>query len=124
MKKELLISAVSFRIKKNKIFIDRKMDGYAYIDKIKTNGMIKRKEWEWLSNIWVYTFNEKVYKVALQFDFKTLKKAKKSGVNGEWRIFEDQEGLCLDNPKMKIGKMMFKYDVHSKNIDYWTGEDY
>ena len=100
------------------------MDGYAYIDKIKTNGMIKRKELDWLSNIWVYTFNEKVYKVALQFDFKTLKKAKKSGVNSEWRIFEDQEGLNLDNPKMKRGKMMFKYDVHSKNIDYWTGEDY
>ena len=100
------------------------MNGHAYIDKLKMNGKIKRKEWEWLSHVWVYTNNEKVYKVALQFDFKTLKKAKKSGVNGEWRIFEDQEGLCLDNPKMKHGKMMMRYDVHTKDIDYWTGEDY
>jgi len=100
------------------------MNGYEYIDKLKKNGLIKRKELDYLSYVWVYTNNEKVYKVALQFDFKTLKKAKKSGVNSEWRIFEDQEGLNLDNPKMKRGKMMMKYNVHSKDIDYWTGEDY
>ena len=99
------------------------MNVYDYVRGLKLNGKVKRKEYEWLSNIYVYTNNERVYKVALQFDYGTLKKAKKSGVIQPWRVFNDDVMLNLDGVA-KVGRMICKYDCFNKNILYFTGEDY
>ena len=99
------------------------MNGYVYIDDLKIRKLIKKNEYEWLSHIFVYVNNEVVYKVALQFDYNTLKKSKKYGVENEWRIFKDDKRLMLDNAKAKIGPKILKYNVHDKWIEYFEGED-
>ena len=96
---------------------------YTYVEELKKTGKVGRKEYPWLCNIFVYTNNEQVYKVALQFDYGTLKKAKKCGYDMQWRIFKDDRMLKLDECA-KNGRMMCKYDCYTKNIDYYTGEDY
>ena len=52
------------------------MNGYEFIDQLFKNGLIKRKQYEWIQYVWVYLNNEVVYKVVCQFDYRTLKKAK------------------------------------------------
>ena len=99
------------------------MNGYTYIDDLKIRKLIKKNEYEWLSHIFVYVNNEVVYKVALQFDYNTLKKSKKYGIENEWRIFKDEKRLVLDNVKAKIGPKILKYNVHDKWIEYFEGED-
>ena len=96
------------------------MNVYNYIESLKRNGKVRRDEYKWLCNIFVYTNDERVYKVALQYDYNTLKKAKRTQ---PWRIFNDDVVLCLDGIAKK-GRMMCKYNCFSKNIDYYTGEDY
>ena len=102
------------------------MNGYQFIDQLFKSGLIKRSQYEWIQFIWVYTNNEVVYKVVCQFDYRTLKKAKKYGVTGEWQVISRDSGekLNLDNEKMKVGKMMMKFDAIKRDITYWSGEDY
>ena len=102
------------------------MNGYEYIDSLIKSGIIERSKLKWIQFVWVYTNDEVVYKVVIQYDYRTLKKAKKYGVNGEWGILDGGTGvkLNLDNKNMKIGKMLMKFDAINKDITYWSGEDY
>ena len=111
---------------KDVVIQSKAMDGYQFIDKLFKNGLIKRSLYEWIQFIWVYTDNEVVYKVVVQFEYRTLKKAKKYGVTGEWQVVsrDSNEKLNLDNDKMKTGKMMMKFDAIKRDITYWSGEDY
>ena len=105
------------------------MNGYEYIDSLIKSGAIERSKLKWIQFVWVYTNDEVVYKVVIQYDYRTLKKAKKYGVNGEWSILKGGTDdmlvkLNLDNEKMKIGKMLMKFDAIKRDITYWSGEEW
>ena len=102
-----------------------KIDSYGFINRLMTNGRIKRWMVEWLTSVWVYTNDGVVYKYVLQWDYRTLKKAKKHGVlGGEFEIFRDDSAVKISDEKIQNGRMMMKYNMFNKEITYWTGEDY
>lgn len=97
---------------------------YDYIDRLIKNGKIKRGMMQWLASIWVYLNDGEIYKYVLQWDYRTLKKAKKYGINSEFEIMKDDVSIRIDEDKIKTGRMMMKFNAFNKDITYWTGEDY
>ena len=96
------------------------MNGYDYVRELKRN--VIGKKYEWVDKINIYINDSVVYKVAIQYNYGTLKKAKKYGVMGEWEIIRKVGKLKIDNDEAKLGKKILMYDVHSGIIEYWTGE--
>ena len=96
------------------------MNGYEYVKVLKRD-MIKKK-YEWVDRVNIYVDDSVVYKVAIQYNYGTLKKAKKYGVMGEWEIIRVKQKLEIDNVEAKFGKKILMYDVHSGVIEYWNGE--
>ena len=101
------------------------MNSYDYINVMMLDGRIKRWMIKWLSSVWVYLNDGVVYKYVIQWDYRTMKKAKKYGATGnEFEIFRDDNGVKINDEKIQNGRMMFKYNIFNKEITYWTGEDY
>ena len=100
------------------------MKPYDYIDRMIKNGKIKRGCLQWLSSFWAYMNNGEVYKYVLQWDYRTLRKAKKHGINSEFEICKDDVRIVIDDEKIKNGKMMMRFNVFNKDITYWSGEDW
>ena len=94
---------------------------YEYVKGIKKDKL--GKQYEWASAIYIYINDCVVYKIAIQFDYGTLKKAKKYGVLGEWKLIHNvNDRLIVDEDKMKKGKKILKYLVHDGGIEFWNGE--
>lgn len=103
------------------LFATHRAEIHEFVNDLMKAKVFTSKQCLVIENLYIYVNDSEVYKVIVAVNPNLMKKAKKIGIDNNYKTYFMEVKLKLD-PKCSTGSFIILYDINTKSYSIFTGE--